>query len=46
MGLTVVSGYAAGVDAAALRAGGNTVIVLAEGMDHFRINRAFAGDFD
>lgn len=48
--MTVVSGYAAGVDTAthlaALRSGGNTVLVLAEGMDHFRIKRAFASDFD
>lgn len=44
------SGYAAGVDTAthpaALRDGGSTVIVLAEGMDHFRVKRTFAGDFD
>lgn len=49
-GLTVVSGYAAGVDTAthlaALREEGTTVIVLAEGMDHFRVKRTFAGDFD
>jgi DNA processing protein len=48
--LTVVSGYAAGVDTAthlgALRAGGDTVIVLAEGIDHFRIKRAFASEWD
>lgn len=48
--MTVVSGYAAGVDTAthlaALRSGGNTVVVLAEGMDHFRVKRAFAADFD
>jgi DNA processing protein len=42
-GLTVVSGYAAGVDItthkAALAAGGNTVFVLPEGILHFRIKQ-------
>ncbi|WP_299535703.1 DNA-processing protein DprA [uncultured Streptomyces sp.] len=49
-GLSVISGYAKGVDTAthlaALRVGGSTVIVLAEGFDHFRIKKAFAEDFD
>jgi len=40
----VVSGYARGVDMethlAALRSGGCTVIVLAEGISHFRVKRA------
>ena len=45
-GLAVVSGYARGVDmaahTAALAERGTTVIVLAEGIDHFRVRR---GDF-
>lgn len=48
--LVVVSGYAKGVDTethlAALRSSGSTIIVLAEGFDHFRIKREFAADFD
>lgn len=48
--LVVISGYAKGVDTethlAALKAGGRTVIVLAEGFNHFRVKRAFADDFD
>lgn len=42
-GFTVISGNAAGVDFAAhhtaLAHGGSTILVLAEGMDHFRIRR-------
>jgi DNA processing protein len=44
-GSVVISGYAKGVDTethlAALGAGGKTVIVLAEGIQHFRPKRAF-----
>jgi DNA processing protein len=43
-GLTVVSGYARGVDIAthvgAIEAGGGTIIVLAEGILHFRTKKA------
>ena len=49
-GMSVVSGYAAGVDTAthlaALRNGGSTIIVLAEGFNHFRVKKNFADDFD
>lgn len=45
-GLQVVSGYARGVDMethlGALEANGSTIIVLAEGITHFRKKRAFA----
>jgi DNA processing protein len=45
-GLQVVSGYARGVDMeahlGALEADGSTIIVLAEGITHFRKKRAFA----
>ena len=44
-GLHVISGYARGVDIethlGALEAGGSTVIVLAEGILHFRVRRDF-----
>lgn len=42
-GLTVISGYARGVDMAthvsALASGGSTIIILPEGIDHFRVKR-------
>jgi DNA processing protein len=42
-GLTVISGYARGVDTtthvSALASGGSTVIVLPEGIDHFSVKR-------
>lgn len=48
-GLAIVSGYAKGVDTAthlsALRNEGSTIIVLAEGIDHFRVKRDFVEDF-
>ena len=43
-GIVVVSGYAPGVDMAshesALENGGTTIVVLAEGMDNFRVKRS------
>jgi DNA processing protein len=45
-GLVIISGYAKGVDTethlAALRSGGRTVIVLAEGINGFKRKRAFS----
>jgi DNA processing protein len=42
-GFVVISGYAAGVDSqahrAAIEAGGATIAVLAEGVEHFRVRR-------
>ena len=49
-GFVVVSGNAAGVDSqahlAALKAGGSTILVLPEGIDHFRVRRAFKTVWD
>ncbi len=51
IGITVVSGYAKGVDMAchsgALEAGGRTLVVLAEGISRFRVKRGeFSHVFD
>ena len=49
-GLVVVSGYAKGVDTqthlAALHHGGATVIVLAEGINRFRVKSEFVNSYD
>jgi DNA processing protein len=49
-GYTVVSGYARGVDTeahkAALNSAGQTIIVLPEGIDHFRIKTSFREVWD
>ena len=49
-GITIISGYAAGVDMAAhctaLESMGNTIIVLPEGINHFRIKRDIANLWD
>ncbi|MBN2346190.1 MAG: DNA-processing protein DprA [Candidatus Aminicenantes bacterium] len=45
--INVTSGYASGIDSAAhlsaLRSGGTTTIVLAEGLGRFQVKRGFAG---
>ncbi|MBI5518913.1 MAG: DNA-processing protein DprA [Desulfovibrio sp.] len=49
-GFVVASGYAAGVDytahQAALEAGGSTIMVLPEGIEHFRVRKTLVADWD
>lgn len=49
-GFNVISGYAPGVDMAAhhtaLAVGGTTIIVLPEGIEHFRVKKALHGVWD
>lgn len=49
-GIVVTSGYARGVDTeahhAALRAGGSTIIVLPEGLSHFRVKKELRDHWD
>lgn len=49
-GVTVISGYAPGVDMAshetALASGGRTIIVLPEGIDHFRVKKTIKDVWD
>ncbi len=48
-GINVTSGYASGIDSAAhraaLQAGGTTIAVLAEGLDHFQVKPELKGLF-
>jgi DNA processing protein len=50
LGVTVVSGYANGIDLsshkAALEAGGATILVLAEGIERFRVKRDIETSWD
>ena len=49
-GISVISGHAAGVDCevhrSSLQAGGNTILVLPEGINHFRIKKALRPVWD